>query len=522
MKKGQKHIALLLALLSTFMLNAQVEWDRKDQRSLDEADIAFDQEMYDFAYDLLQPLLAKDSSNVRVNCKLGACMIELGMDEKVALERLKLAVQDLPEAQFYLARALHLNERFDEAHLAFSKYQELVSPKVDLATVEYYKAMTLRAKKALKNPVDVRIKNMGPTINSKYPEYVPIVSADNSTLYFTSRRKGSTGQLKDPNDAYFEDIYNSSRPEADIWTPAQNIGAPVNTTTHDATVSISSDGKTMIIYRTNSNLTGGDLYFTEKSGEGWSDPEMFGKEINSPYQEASACYSPDKKTLYFSSNRPGGFGGKDIYRVKRLPTGEWSLPKNLGPAINTPYDDDAPFMDIDNKTLYFSSKGHSTIGGYDVFRAYSEGPELWSAVENLGYPVNTVFDDIYLAVDAGGRKGYYSSDQAGGFGKQDLYEIDFIYRQQVQLIVKGNIFDEEGNPVHTSITVLNEDDQQVQGVYKCHPKTGAFVLVLNPLMNYRLILEAEGYKTISKTLFLDFPQSGEVEEVLPDYLLPKE
>ena len=522
MKKGLKHITLLLALLGSFMLNAQVEWDRKDQRSLDEADIAFEQEMYDFAYDLLQPLLQKDNSDARLNYQLGACAIELGMDEKKALAHLEKAIESKPEAYYYYGRALHLNLRFDDAHLAFSKYQEVVNPQVDFSTVEYYKSMTVRAKAALKNPVDVRINNMGPTINTAYPEYVPIVTADNSTLYFTSRRKGSTGQLKDPNEEYFEDIYSSSRPEANIWTPAQNIGAPVNTTTHDATVSISADGKTMIIYRTNSNLTGGDLYFTEKTAQGWSDPKMFGKEINSPYQEASACYSPDKNTLYFSSNRPGGYGGKDLYRVKRLPTGEWSLPKNLGPAINTPYDDDAPFMDIDNKTLYFSSKGHSTIGGYDVFRAYMEGPELWSPVENLGYPVNTVFDDIYLAVDAGGRKGYYSSDQSGGYGKQDLYEIDFIYRQQVQLIVKGKVANEDGEPVHTTITVLNEDDQQVQGIYKCHPKTGAFVLVLNPLMKYRLILEAEGHKTSSEQLFLDFPVTGEVEAILPDFLLPKE
>ena len=226
MMKGQKHITLFLALLSAFMLNAQEEWDRKDQRSLDEADIAFQQEMYDFAYDLLHPLLQKDSSDARLNYQLGACMIELGMDEKKSLAHLEKAIESKPEAYFYYGRALHLNLRFDDAHLAFSKYQEVVNPKVDHATVEYHKAMSVRAKAAIKNPVDVRIKNMGPTINTAYSEYVPIVSADNSTLYFTSRRKGSTGQLKDPNEEYFEDIYSSSRPEANIWTPAQNIVFP--------------------------------------------------------------------------------------------------------------------------------------------------------------------------------------------------------------------------------------------------------------------------------------------------------
>ncbi|MDP4953337.1 MAG: hypothetical protein NWQ53_06805, partial [Flavobacteriales bacterium] len=120
MKKGLKHITLLLALLGSFMLNAQVEWDRKDQRSLDEADIAFEQEMYDFAYDLLQPLLQKDSSDARLNYQLGACMIELGMDEKKALAHLEKAIERKPEAYYYYGRALHLNLRFDDAHLALA------------------------------------------------------------------------------------------------------------------------------------------------------------------------------------------------------------------------------------------------------------------------------------------------------------------------------------------------------------------------------------------------------------------
>ncbi|MFT6278522.1 MAG: hypothetical protein ACJAU0_001344, partial [Flavobacteriales bacterium] len=236
----------------------------------------------------------------------------------------------------------------------------------------------------------------------------------------------------------------------------------------------------------------------------------------------SAAISPDKNTLFFSSNRPDGFGGKDLYRVRMLPNGKWSLPKNLGPSINTPYDEDAPHMDIDGKTLYFASQGHSTIGGFDLFRTKELDFDVWSSPENLGYPANTVEDDIFLSVDAGGRKGYFSSERPGGFGQQDLYEIDFIYRQQQQLVIKGETRALNGLPLAGVITVIDEDQKTVQGIYRGSESSGKFILILNPMTAYKIVIEIDGYKTISDDLIFEFPLSKtDQQQALAPYMFQR-
>ena len=349
-----------------------------------------------------------------------------------------------------------------------------------------------------------------------------MVTPDNETLYFTSRRAGSTAQLKDPNGEFFEDIYRSVATE-EGWSEVQNVGQPVNSETHDATVSISGDGNTMIIYRTNANLTGGDLYITQFKKGVWSTPKKLPSTINSDYQEASATLSPDKNTLYFSSNRPGGYGGKDLYRVRMLPNGQWSLPKNMGASINTAFDEDAPHMDIDGKTLYFASQGHATIGGYDLFRTQEIESDVWSTPENLGYPANTVDDDIFLSVDAGGRKGYFSSERPGGFGQQDLYQIDFIYRQQEQLVIKGETRAVNGLSLPGVITVIDENSKEVQGIYRSNTSTGKFILILHPMTEYKIVLEVEGYKPVSDDLLFRFPESAmEQEQTLAPYMFQRQ
>ena len=166
-------------------------------------------------------------------------------------------------------------------------------------------------------------------------------------MFFTSRREGGVGNLKDPRDEYFEDVYVSTKNDGQ-WSEASNVGAPINSETHDATVGISANGNALLIYRTNENLSGGDLYMSELGSiDNWMTPKKLGPRVNSKYQEASASLASDEAVMYFSSNRPGGYGGKDLYMVKRLPIGEWGLPKNMGPNINSEHDEDAPFISSD-------------------------------------------------------------------------------------------------------------------------------------------------------------------------------
>ncbi|MGB0423983.1 MAG: hypothetical protein ACPGED_06660 [Flavobacteriales bacterium] len=359
----------LLTILTfvTISLNSfgQENWSRKDKRDWDEGDFAFYQGEFTRAKTLLEPLLEKDPSYIPLKFELGATYIQLGIKTPEALNLLEEAIKTgHSESVFFYARALHQSHRFDESLEAFSQYQSFKKREQDADLVTKYVNECIRARESVLNPIDVTVNNMGPKVNGPYKEYVPVVTGNNSDLYFTSRRPNSTGQLLDFNDEYFEDIYHSKQTDGE-WSQAVQLGGELNSRTHDATVSISSDGSKMIIYRTNLNLTGGDLYITEKVGSSWSSPKKLGEQINSPYQEASACFGRDNKTLYFSSNRPGGYGGKDLYRVVILPNGEWSLPKNLGPTVNSGACEMVPFVSRDEQTLYFT---RSKDGKRNIFQ----------------------------------------------------------------------------------------------------------------------------------------------------------
>lgn len=502
--------------------SAQQGLSREDKRDLKDGDFAFHQGDFAFANELLAPLYPKDSTNALLSFLYGATLIETGKNSDLAKRALNRAYRaGQTESLFYLGLYEHRSYRFLSAIDYFTAYQHQENKRLSDMDVDRFLQISLRAMRIVNAPVDVKIENLGPSINTTDKEYVPLITADNETLYFTSRRANTTAQLQDPNGEYFEDIYSSTWSNGQ-WGEATNIGQPINSETHDATVAISADGNTMITYRTNRNLSGGDLYISDLKYGAWTKPKLLNARINSSYQEASASISQDASVLFFSSNRPGGFGGKDIYRVKKLPNGEWSLPKNLGPMINTEYDEDAPFIDIEGKNLYFSSNGHNTIGGYDIFRSSKLASEMWSQPDNLGYPVNTVEDDIYLTLDAGGKRGYLSSERDNGFGQLDIYRVDFIYRQAKLLVVKGEIMEASGKAIKAKITVLDEDSREVQGIYSSNSNTGKYILVLSPLTNYKIFIEADGYKSQQDAVDFEFPSGDEYEFQVAPYILMKE
>ncbi|MFN3875183.1 MAG: hypothetical protein ACK4L7_04645, partial [Flavobacteriales bacterium] len=217
--------------------------------------------------------------------------------------------------------------------------------------------------------------------------------------------------------------------------------------------------------------------------------------INSKHHEPSASIAPGGDEIYFTSDRPGGYGGRDLYRIRRLPNGEWSLPLNLGSRINTPYDEDAPFIHSDGITLFFSSKGHGTMGGYDIFKATLTDPDMngWSEPENMGYPLNTVNDDIYFCLSEDGFTGYFSSERPGGMGMQDIYQVVFPGSQLNYLVARGVVADASEEPVKARIVLADESGEEVLGVYNTNEGTGRFIMVLEPGRRYRMSVEAPGY-----------------------------
>ncbi|MGB4230367.1 MAG: tetratricopeptide repeat protein, partial [Bacteroidales bacterium] len=328
--------------------------------------------------------------NAELNYKIGICYLYTA-DKDKAVEHLEKSYQlksDVTEdITYYLGMAYHQNFNFDQAINYYRKYLDVLNPRNrDKYLNEINKKIEecKNGKEIVKDTVKVIIDNLGETVNSIYPDYAPVISADESMLIFTSRRPTNIGGLRDPmTGKFFEDIYIAYLEEWGNWLLTQP-GAPLNDKYHDATIGLSPDGQTLYLYKGDN---GGDIYVSYLKGRNWTIPEALPSPINTKYHESSASLGPDGRTLYFVSDRPGGIGGRDIWFSRKDNSGYWSSPINLF-DINTPYDEEGVFIHPDGRTLYFSSKGHNSMGGYDIFRSvYQDGK--WSKPVNLGYPINT-------------------------------------------------------------------------------------------------------------------------------------
>ncbi len=280
-------------------------------------------------------------------------------------------------------------------------------------------------------PVDVEITNLGTTINSEWPEYAPTISADESVLVFTSRRPDGTNPNLAEDLQYYEDIYISYQKDGK-WEEAKNIGQPVNTMYHSASINLAPDGKSMFKYSDNN---GGDIYETILLENGkWSRPKALKGEVNTSYIENSAAISADGQKLYFSSNKPGGYGKMDIYVATLSKSGAWIDAENLGPDINTELDEEGVFISASGRYLFFSSNGHAGMGDLDIYRSeIDSATNKWKEPLNLGYPLNSVENDVFYTLTGDDRYAYYSSIQSKSHGEQDIYKVDMINWKPVDL-----------------------------------------------------------------------------------------
>lgn len=498
---------LLVIVVLPLMAVAGVSDKKKYKKKLHKAEIYFDKGDYYNAMVIFEELLAADSSSKYINYHVGVCKFHLQQFKKEALKYIEKADESVSqEIYYYLGILYHQNQKFDIALENFTKYQKVEVREREDAYIKQLISNISTAKKFLTHPLAVEILNLGEGINSVHAEYVPLITADGNKLFFTSRRPNSTGGEKDLLGNYFEDIYYSVKSN-DEWGTVVQLPAIINTTTHDACVGLTPEGENLLIFRTHENLISGDIYLSESDGNNWNTPVLLDPIINSAdWNEPSACYSPDGEIIYFSSNRPGGFGGKDLYRSVKLPNGKWSVAINLGANINTPFDEDAPFVHANGKEFYFSSKGHENMGGYDVFKSIIDSSGTLQKAFNMGYPINTVGDDIYLVLAADGQTGYISSAREGGIGETDIYLFRFTSMDPGYVVSEGFVKNEQGEPLPAKITVIETDMMKIHGIYKSNRLTGKFIYLHCENHTYELIIESEGY--FSKTIYL---QGDEVE-----------
>ena len=477
------------------------------KETLNDAGILFDADDFKNAEQKYLSIYKEDTTNEQLNLNIAICKYKLKeFPDSILPYLIKVDKSKYAEAQFYEAKIFHLEHKFNEAIEHYQKYKKFDENKREVKNTEVDRLIEISkyAIEYMNNPHKAVIKNMGVNINTKYPDYVPLISADESVLYFTSRRPGSTGDLTNPWGNYYEDVYVSYNKNGE-WTNAQNIGSPINTKTHDACVALSADAQQMIIYRTSADGLSGDLYITEANAKGWTNPEKLGPQINTEYKEVSACFSPDGNCIIFSSDKPGGAGGKDLYRVVKLPNGKWSLATNLGNAINTKYDEDAPFISVDGVTLYFSSKGHETMGEFDIFTTKMHEDWTFEKIDDVGYPINTVGDDIFFVVNANTKHGYYSSLNENpseiGYESEDIYFIDMRYNE-TDLVVKkcSALSGKSERPAAAKITLIDKETNKVSGLYHSNGNTGSFIIAVNPYCNYKLVAEYKDFEVVELDL----------------------
>jgi outer membrane protein OmpA-like peptidoglycan-associated protein len=465
-----------------------------------EADGYFELEEYILALPLYEKLDSFNPGQGKYIYRIGVCYYN--SDHKIKCLPYFLRCYELkypePNLDFLIARGFHLNHDFDEAIKYYINYKTSLTA-IDSSRQELDRliAMCLTGKELVADSVELIIENIGPAINTRYPDYGPVISADETILIFTSRRSNTTGEKIDANDGmFYEDIYISTKDSLGKWGNPEDMGSNINTEYHDACVGLSPDGRELFIYRSgDSKKNLGDIYESKLSGKTWSEPQRLGGHINSDFWEPSATTTSDEKTIIFSSDRPGGFGGTDLYVVKLESNGQWSEPKNMGHIINTKFDEDAPFIFSDNKTLFFCSRGHRTMGGFDIFKSSfdAEKNEYIEPV-NVGYPINTADDDIYFSWDANGERGYFSSWRNDSYGEKDIYIIHKPKENFHLMVMKGNIFDQETKtPLKANIFLVNPENNDTLGVYHSDQTTGKYSIKLANGKKYSLIIQSKGY-----------------------------
>ena len=424
-----------VALTAALAAPASAQSTRKDLKT---GNKFFEQENYRASLPYYERVLAKDPNNAKALFNAGIAYMsfdkEKASDYIYKAQKLKPKVSK--DVEYWLGRVDHLNYNFDEAVAHFQAYNATLKKK-DTRKEELAQLIqhSKNAKVQFNSPKDIFVKNLGPTINTQYSEHSPVISSDDKLLIFTSRGEsvtGATGKFTDSKNKsiaadgeYYEDIFEATRVDDENWQKPRSLSGVLNGKGHDASTQLFDNDTKLLMYRDENN---GDILVSEKSGGDWTAAKELSSNINSKgFKEADAYITPDGLTIFFATGKYSEDGTLDLYTSTRPAGGDFGPAKSLGANINTKYDDDSPYLSKDGKTLYFSSRGHNTMGGYDIFKSeYDEASGKWGPAQNMGYPVNTPDDDSYYRLSPDGSYAYLSSYRIGGYGEKDLYTINYI------------------------------------------------------------------------------------------------
>jgi len=454
-----------------------------------QANSSLDANEYDIAIGQLLKALGKDSTFLEAHVRL-ADTYDLLYQYKPAAQHYTAAINLNPE----FSRRIYLKLGQAEVHLAryvlsqqhLQKY--LTYPGITDEDIYLAKKLLKDDEfsiEAIKHPVPFKPINMGPAINTADDEYLPVATADESTLIFTRKINNN------------EDFYKSIKVNG-LWQPATYLSNNINTPNYnEGAQSISTDGK--YLFFTGCNRPDGlgrcDIYVAQRKGDDWGKPYDLQPPVNTPGWESQPSISADGRTLYFVSNRKGGYGGYDIWKSTISEKG-WSNPENLGPNINTSFNEQSPYIAADDSTLYFCSDGWPGLGGMDLFVSHLGKDGKWQKPLNMGYPINSNGDENGLSVTASGQYAFFASNNLNGYGGYDIYtfELPVALRPQMVTYVKGTVIDIKTRlPLEAAIEIIDLDKNQVVYQNFSDPDNGGFLATLIAGRNYGLNVSKSGY-----------------------------
>ncbi|WP_066830883.1 OmpA family protein [Rufibacter ruber] len=458
-------------------------------------DKLFNQANFRSALPFYERALERDPNNAKALYRAGISLI--AFDKEKASEYIYKAYQLKPKVEadvlYWLGRVDLVNYEFDKAIQHAQNYQKGLGKRDEEGKEQA--ALLIQharnAKKEVANAKDVFVKNLGPVINTAFSEHSPVISKDDNYLLFTSRSAAVTGSKEAADGEYYEDIFESRRLGPDSWEKPTSLSGRLNGTGHDASIQLFDNDSKFLLYRNENKSTNGDIFVSSKEGETWGAPQKLN--ISTGDFESDAYITPDGQTIYFSTNHFSQNGDLDIYYAKRQPNGSWGEPKNFGNGVNTQFDEDSPYFTQDGMTMYFSSRGHNTMGGYDIFVIkFDSVSRRWSRPENVGYPINTPDDDTYYRLSGDGSLAYLSSYRMGGYGEKDIYTISYIRNA----IVRGHVYSLRDSTIVPGVELVftgkaaNNTPLEYRDVTK--PDSGNYQVTVLSARPYQVTLSRDG------------------------------
>ena len=488
-----KYILFLMCMIHATSLTGQSRGDLREMFVSAEGDLLF--EDYAEALPKYLSLLQIYPENYNLFYRIGQCYLHTPGEKEKAIAFLETASQNIdPEYRrgklretgapydvlYFLANAYRISNDFDRAVETYELFLRDVNTEMyDTSLVRFQIETCHNAGKMMRRPSYIVEKNLGSTVNSRFSDFNPVISSDEKTLLFTRELP------------FYDAIFWSTKVNGK-WSEPVNLTPQLGIDQDYYTSSISHDGKTLLLYKT--DTYDGNIYQSTLRGDTWSNVEKLNANINTKYWESHAVMSQDGRRIFFTSNRRESLGGLDIFMAERDSTGDWGAAVNLGSAVNSVYNEETPFLANNDRTLFFSSRGHYNMGGYDIFRSDLDENGNWGKPVNAGYPLNTTDDDIFFSPAGKGNRGYLSRFTDEGVGRMDIMSCD-IYSglNPRNFIIMGratvrNLLDEFPQPV--KVTAVNSSDPLKMASTLTNPVTGLWSFRL-PHGSYRFTYESD-------------------------------